>query len=67
MKRVRLSPASRTRPRAMAGARLERITASSARVTVAVRSLDEHLTYPLPIDLVLREGRWWVVSAGDDA
>jgi len=34
---------------------------------VRVRSVDEQLTYPLPIDLVRRDGRWSVLSAGDDA
>ena len=48
------------------GAQLERIDALSARVTVRVRNVDERLTYPLPIDLVRRDGRWIVLSAGDD-
>jgi hypothetical protein len=31
-----------------------------------VRNVDEQLTYPLPIDLVRRDDRWTVQSAGDD-
>ena len=67
LKRLRVPPASRSRQTEIVGARLERIDASSARVTVRVRSVDEQLTYPLPIDLVRRDGRWSVLSAGDDA
>ena len=67
LKRLRVPPASRSRQTEIVEARLERIDASSARVTVRVRSVDEQLTYPLPIDLVRRDGRWSVLSAGDDA
>jgi hypothetical protein len=67
LRRLRVPPASRSRQEEIAGARLERIDAGSARVTVSVRSIDERLTYPLPIDLLRRDGRWWVLSAGDDA
>jgi hypothetical protein len=67
LKRLRVPPASSGRQTDIVEARLERIDASSARVTVRVRSVDEQLTYPLPIDLVRRDGRWSVLSAGDDA
>ncbi len=67
LQRLRVPPASRSRQGEIAGARLERMDAESARVTVSVRSVDERLTYPLPIDLLRRDGRWWVLSAGDDA
>jgi len=64
--RMRVPPASRSRQTEVVGARLERIDAHSARVTVRVRNVDEQLTYPLAIDLIRREGRWSVLSAGDD-
>jgi hypothetical protein len=67
LERLRVPPASRSRKTEIVRARLERIDASSARVTVWVRSVDEQLTYPLPIDLVRRDGRWLVLSVGDDA
>jgi hypothetical protein len=67
LKRLRVPPASRARRTRIVAARLERIDASSARVTVQVRNVDEQLTYPLPIDLVRRGGRWAALSAGDDA
>jgi hypothetical protein len=66
LKRLRVPPASRSRQTEIVGAQLERIDARSARVTVLVRNVDEQLTYPLPIDLVRRDGRWTVLSAGDD-
>jgi hypothetical protein len=66
LKRLRVPPASRSRQTEIVGAQLERIDARSARVTVHVRNVDEQLTYPLPIDLVRRDGRWAVLSAGDD-
>lgn len=66
LRRLRVSPASRRRRTEIVSARLERIDARGARVTVRVRNVDEQLTYPLPIDLVRRDGRWYVLSAGDD-
>ena len=66
LKRVRVPPASQGRETRIVGAQLERIDARSARVTVQVRNVDEQLTYPLPIDLVRRDDRWAVLSAGDD-
>jgi hypothetical protein len=66
LKRLRVPPASRDRRTMIVSAQLERIDARSARVTVQVRNVDEQLTYPLPIDLVRRDGRWAVLSAGDD-
>jgi hypothetical protein len=66
LKRLRVPPAVRSRRTKIVGAQLERIDALSARVTVRVRNVDERLTYPLPIDLVRRDGRWVVLSAGDD-
>ena len=66
LKRLRVPPAFRSRQTEIVGAQLERIDALSARVTVRVRNVDERLTYPLPIDLVRRDGRWVVLSAGDD-
>jgi hypothetical protein len=66
LERLRIPPASQDRRTRIAGAQLERIDRSSARVTVQVRNVDEQLTYPLPIDLVRRDGRWAVLSAGDD-
>jgi hypothetical protein len=67
LKRLRVPPASRARRTRIVAAKLERIDARSARVTVQVRNVDEQLTYPLPIDLVRRGGRWAALSAGDDA
>src|SRR4051794_36649402 len=67
LKRLRVPPASRTRRTRIVAARLERIDARSARVTVQVHNVDEQLTYPLPIALVRRGGRWAALSAGDDA
>lgn len=67
LKRLRVPPASKSRKTQIVGAQLERIDARSARVTVQVRNVDERLTYPLPIDLVRRDDRWAVLSAGDDA
>jgi len=67
LKRLRVPPASRARRTRIVAAKLERIDARSARVTVQVRNVDEQLTYPLPIDLVRRSGRWAALSAGDDA
>jgi hypothetical protein len=64
--RMRIPPASRNRQTEIVGARLERIDARSARVTVRVRDVDDQLTYPLPVDLVRLDGRWAVLSAGDD-
>jgi hypothetical protein len=66
LKRLRVPPAFRSRLTKIVGAQIERIDAVSARVTVRVRNVDERLTYPLPIDLVRRDGRWVVLSAGDD-
>ena len=66
LKRLRVPPASKESPDRIVGAQLERIDARSARVTVQVRNVDEQLTYPLPIDLVRRDDRWAVLSAGDD-
>jgi hypothetical protein len=66
LKRLRVPPAVRSRQTKIVGAQLERIDALGARVTVRVRNVDERLTYPLPIDLVRRDGRWVVLSAGDD-
>lgn len=66
LKRLRVPPASQGRETRIIGAQLERIDARSARVTVQVRNVDEQLTYPLPIDLVRRDDRWAVLSAGDD-
>ncbi|MGH2948423.1 MAG: hypothetical protein ACRDPC_19560 [Solirubrobacteraceae bacterium] len=66
LKRLRVPPASQGRETRIVGAQLERIDARSARVTVQVRNVDEQLTYPLPIDLVRRDDRWAVLSAGDD-
>jgi hypothetical protein len=66
LEQLRIPPASRARRTEIAGARLERVDARSARVTVQVRNVDEQLTYPLPIDLVRRDDRWAVLSAGDD-
>ena len=66
LRRVRVSPASRSRRTEIVGARLERIDARGARVTVRERTVDERLTYPLAIDLVRRDGRWSVLSVGDD-
>lgn len=66
LNRLRFSPASRSRRNEIVSARLERIGARDARVTVRVRSVDERLTYPLAIDLVRRDGRWSVLSVGDD-
>ena len=66
LKRLRVPPASRGRETRIVGAQLERIDARSARVTVQVRNVDEQLIYPLPIDLVRRDDRWAVLSAGDD-
>lgn len=66
LKRLRIPPASQDRQTKIVGAQLERIDERSARVTVQVRNVDEQLTYPLPIDLVRRDGRWAVLSAGDD-
>ena len=66
LKRLRVPPASQGRETRIVGAQLERIDARSARVTVQVRNIDEQLTYPLPIDLVRRDDRWAVLSAGDD-
>ena len=66
LKRLRIPPASKGRQTRIVGAQLERIDARSARVTVQVRNVDEQLTYPLPIDLVRRDDRWAVLSAGDD-
>jgi hypothetical protein len=66
LKRLRVPPTVRSRQTKIVGAQLERIDALSARVTVRVRNVDERLTYPLPIDLVRRDGRWVVLSAGDD-
>jgi hypothetical protein len=66
LERLRIPPASQDRRTRIAGAQLERIDRRSARVTVQVRNVDEQLTYPLPIDLVRRDGRWAVLSAGDD-
>jgi hypothetical protein len=66
LKRLRVPPASQGRETRIVGAELERIDARSARVTVQVRNVDEQLTYPLPIDLVRRDDRWAVLSAGDD-
>ena len=66
LKRLRVPPASKGRQTRIVGAQLERIDARSARVTVQVRNVDEQLTYPLPIDLVRRDDRWAVLSAGDD-
>jgi hypothetical protein len=66
LKRLRVPPASKGRKTRILGAQLDRIDAHSARVTVQVRNVDEQLTYPLPIDLVRRDDRWAVQSAGDD-
>jgi hypothetical protein len=66
LKRLRVPPAVRSRQTKIVGAQLERIDALSARVTVRVRKVDERLTFPLPVDLVRRDGRWVVLSAGDD-
>jgi hypothetical protein len=66
LKRMRIPPASQGRQIRVVGAQLERIDERSARVTVQVRNVDEQLTYPLPIDLVRRDDRWAVLSAGDD-
>ena len=66
LKRLRVPPAVRSRRTKIVGAQLERIDALSARVTVRVRNVDERLTYPLPVDLVRRDGSWVVLSAGDD-
>ena len=66
LKRLRVPPASQGRETRIVGAQLERIDERSARVTVQVRNVDEQLTYPLPIDLVRRDDRWAVLSAGDD-
>lgn len=66
LKRLRVPPASKGRKTRIVGAQLDRIDARSARVTVQVRNVDEQLTYPLPIDLVRRDDRWTVQSAGDD-
>jgi hypothetical protein len=66
LKRLRIPPASQRRQTRIVGAQLERIDERSARVTVQVRNVDEQLTYPLPIDLVRRDDRWAVLSAGDD-
>jgi hypothetical protein len=66
LKRLRIPPASHDRQTRIVGAQLERIEQRSARVTVRVRNLDEQLTYPLPIDLIRRNDRWAVLSAGDD-
>jgi hypothetical protein len=66
LERLRVPPASQDRPTKVVGVELERIDARSARVTVHVRNLDEQLTYPLPLDLIRRDSRWAVQSAGDD-
>jgi hypothetical protein len=66
LRRLPVSPASRSRRTEIVSARLERIDARGARVTVRVHSADERLTYPLAIDLVRRDGRWSVLSVGDD-
>jgi hypothetical protein len=66
LKRLRVPPAVWSRQTKIVGAQLERIDALSARVTVRVSNVDERLTYPLPIDLVRRNGRWVVLSTGDD-
>jgi len=66
LERLRIPPASQGRQTEIVAAQLERIDERSARVTVQVRNVDEQLTYPLPIDLVRRDDRWTVLSAGDD-
>jgi hypothetical protein len=66
LKRLRVPPASRSRRTEIVGARLDRIDARGARVTVRVRNVDERLMYPLAIDLARRDGRWSVLSVGDD-
>lgn len=67
LRRLRVPPASKRGHEEIVAARLERLAASSARVTVWVHRAREALTYPLPIDLLRRGRRWWVMSAGDDA
>jgi hypothetical protein len=66
LRRLQTPPAAQDRRPAIVRAQLERIGGRSARVTVHVRNPDERLTYPLPIDLVRRDSRWAVLSAGDD-
>ncbi len=67
LQRLRVPLAQQTRDADVLGANVDRLDASSARVTVLVRNRDEQLTYPLPLDLLLDGRRWAVVSAGDDA
>jgi hypothetical protein len=66
LKHLRVPPAQRFRHAAIVGADLNRIDARGARATVRVRNLDERLTYPLPLDLERRAGRWIIVNTGDD-
>jgi hypothetical protein len=63
----RVPPAQRDRQTEIGGATVDRLDDDSARVTVQVRNVDEQLVYPLPLDLIRRDGRWLVLSAGDDA
>lgn len=67
IRRERIPPAQRERDSAIAAARVERLDAQSARVTVTVVNRDEDLTYPVPVDLQrTSDGRWIVLSAGTD-
>jgi uncharacterized NAD(P)/FAD-binding protein YdhS len=66
LRHQRIPPAQRDRRAEVVRAEVNRIDARSARVTVTVRNRDETLTYPLPIDLVRRQGSWLVLAAGDD-
>jgi hypothetical protein len=67
LRHQRVPPAQRDRRTEIARATVNRLDDNSARVTVHVRNVDEQLVYPLPLDLVRRDGRWLVLSAGDDA
>lgn len=66
LRHQRIPPAQRDRRAEVVRAEVNRIDARSARVTVTVRNRDEALSYPLPIDLVRRQGSWLVLAAGDD-
>lgn len=66
LRHQRIPPAQRDRRAEVVRAEVNRIDARSARVAVTVRNRDEALTYPLPIDLVRRQGSWLVLAAGDD-
>lgn len=66
LKGQRIPLASRDRRSAVISADVKRLSTASARLTVTVRNITEGFDYPLPLDLVKRNGDWLVLTIPDD-